>query len=85
MPTPILQQKDVFEALCQRRRQAYEQVQQTHAVLLDRVHAMTQPAKRATTRMEKVSAIVGNGMAIWQGIRIGMSVIRGIRYAFGRK
>lgn len=49
------------------------------------MHEIVAHAPKATSRIQGVGQIVSNTMAIFEGVRIGLSIISAVRGMFGRK
>lgn len=81
----ISKQSDVLKALKENKVLVQQEIQESKTRISDKIHAMTEPVPRATNKVQGIGQIISNGMAIYEGIRIGISIISAFRTLFGKK
>lgn len=78
----ILSQRDVFLALQQKRLAKQAEAAQVMQKLTQGVNGVFAPVPRAANRMDFAMQIARNAFGIWQGISLGLKIVRGFRAAF---
>lgn len=78
----ILNQPDVFLAIQQKKAAKKTELEEVRQKLAQAVNTAVAPMPRATNKMELAMQIARNAFNIWQGVSLGMKVIRGFRSAF---
>lgn len=78
----ILSQQDVFLAIQQKRTAKQAELKQIQQKLAQSLNVAISPLPRATNRLDFAMQIARNAFNIWQGISLGMKVVRGFRHAF---
>lgn len=78
----ILNQPDVFLAIQQKKAAKKTELEEVRQKLAQAVNTAVAPMPRATNKMELALQIARNAFNIWQGVSLGMKVIRGFRSAF---
>lgn len=78
----ILNQPDVFLAIQQKKAAKKTELEEVRQKLAQAVNTAVAPMPRATNKMELALQMARNAFNIWQGVSLGMKVIRGFRSAF---
>ncbi len=78
----ILSQQDVFLALQQKRLSKQAEASQVMQKLTQSVNGAFSPMPRATNRMDFAMQLARNAFSIWQGVSLGLKIVRGFRAAF---
>lgn len=78
----ILNQPDVFLAIQQKKAAKKTELEEVRQKLVQAVNTAVAPMPRATNKMELALQMARNAFNIWQGVSLGMKVIRGFRSAF---
>lgn len=81
----ILSQQDVFLALQQRRAAKQAEVNALREKLGNSINNALAPQPRATNRMEFAMQVARNAFNIWQGISLGLKIVRGFKSAFAKR
>lgn len=81
----ILNQRDVLKAIQQHRASKQTEIDRLHKKMGAAFYNALAPLPRATNKVDYAMQLARNAFNIWQGITIGMKVVRGFRSAFGRK
>ena len=78
----ILSQPDVFLAIQQKKTAKKTELNEVSQRIAKVVNTAVAPLPCATNKMELALQMARNAFNIWQGISMGMKVIRGFRSAF---
>lgn len=78
----ILSQQDVFLAIKQKRAAKRAELNKIQQNLSEVINGIISPMPRATNRIEFAMQVARNVFNIWQGISMGMRIVRGFRSAF---
>jgi hypothetical protein len=78
----ILNQQDVFLAIKQKKSEKQAELQQIQQTLSKALTNAISPLPRATNKMDFAMQIAKNAFNIWQGISLGIKIVRGFRSAF---
>lgn len=78
----ILNQQDVFLAIKQKKSEKQAELQQIQQTLSKALTDAISPLPRATNKMDFAMQIAKNAFNIWQGISLGIKIVRGFRSAF---
>lgn len=78
----ILNQQDVFLAIKQKKSEKQAELQQIQQTLSKALTDAISPLPRATNKMDFAMQIARNAFNIWQGISLGIKIVRGFRSAF---
>lgn len=78
----ILNQQDVFLAIKQKKSEKQAELQQIQQTLSKALTDALSPLPRATNKMDFAMQIARNAFNIWQGISLGIKIVRGFRSAF---
>lgn len=78
----ILNQQDVFLAIKQKKSEKQAELSQIQQTLSKALTDAISPLPRATNKMDFAMQIAKNAFNIWQGISLGIKIVRGFRSAF---
>lgn len=78
-------QTDALAAIRLSKQQINKDLRASRERMADILHEMTAPMPRATNKVQGIGQLVSNGMAIYEGLRIGLSIISAIRSLFGKR
>lgn len=78
----ILNQQDVFLAIKQKKSEKQAELSQIQQTLSKALTDAISPLPRATNKMDFAMQIARNAFNIWQGISLGIKIVRGFRSAF---
>ena len=78
----ILNQQDVFLAIKQKKSEKQAELLQIQQTLSKALTDAIAPLPRATNKMDFAMQIAKNAFNIWQGISLGIKIVRGFRSAF---
>lgn len=78
----ILSQNDTFLAIQQKRAAKQAEIRQIQQNIAKSLNGAFSPLPRATNRLEFAMQIARNAFNIWQGITLGLKIVRGFRSAF---
>lgn len=81
----ISSQPDARKALQESKMQIQKELRASGKRLHEKVQNMLSPLPEAHNRTTRISRIVSNGLAAYEGIRLGLSIISAFRSIFGRK
>lgn len=81
----ISSQIDALQALRESKMQLRKELKASKANIKYKVQGIVSPAKSTKSHTSSISRLVSNGFAIYEGIRIGVSIISAFRSLFGRK
>ena len=81
----ISSQIDVLKALRESKLQVKKELKASKANIKYKVQGIISPAKTVKRNTTRIGQLVSNGLAIYEGIRLGMSVISAFRSLFGRR
>ena len=78
----ILNQQDVFLAIKQKKSEKQAELLHIQQTLSKALTDAISPLPRATNKMDFAMQIAKNAFNIWQGISLGIKIVRGFRSAF---
>ena len=81
----ISSQIDALKALHESKMQVKKELKVSKANIKYKVQGIISPAKTTKRNASSISRLVSNGFAIYEGIRLGLSVISAFRSLFGRR
>ena len=81
----ISSQLDPLKALHESKLQIRRELNDSKAKLKGKVQEFIAPASDAHKKTTSISRLVSSGIAIYEGIRLGVSVIFAFQSLFGRK
>lgn len=82
-PTPV-EPRDMMAYIRTRKNEIRNEIRESNMRMKGSMQAMF-AAPKATNKMESFFNIVDQGMAVYDGVMLGMRVMRNIRRIFGRK
>lgn len=83
--TDISSQPDVLKALQERKLQIKKELNAFKIQLKGKVQNFITPPPESHSKTARISQLVSNGIAIYEGIRLGASFISAFRSLFGSK
>ena len=83
--TNISSQLDAFKALQERKLQIRKELNASKVQFRSKVQGFITPLPDTHKKTTRISQLVSNGFAIYEGIRLGVSFISACRSLFGRK
>jgi hypothetical protein len=81
----ISSQIDALNALHESKLQIKKELKASKANIMYKVHGIISPAKSGKQNSNSISQLVSNGFAIYEGVRLGLSVLSAFRSLFGRR
>lgn len=75
---------DVLGAIRQQKRLLRKEIAASQTAITSSARALVSPVTRVSQQGHSVSRLVSRGMAIFEGVRIGLRLIRATRSFFGR-
>lgn len=78
----ILSQHDVFLAIKQKRAEKQVAIREIEQSLSKIATHVISPLPRANNKMDYAMQIARNAFSIWQGISLGLKIVKGFRSAF---
>lgn len=76
---------DLLLAIRQEKASIHAQLHESRQNMTDTLHGIMSPNNTNTNKVKGISSIISNGIAIWEGIRIGLSLIEAFRSFMGKK
>lgn len=80
----ILARKDVLAALRQQRVDANARIRKSANRIRTTAHDLFAPPK-STDKVSRMMTLVDQGIAMYDGVMLGMKVMRSVRHLFGRR
>lgn len=77
--------RDALAELRLRKERVIKDIQASKARMSDAIHEIVAPAPKAQGKIQGVNQLVSNALAVYEGIRIGVSIISAIRSLFGKR
>lgn len=84
-PINISSQIDALKALRESKQQIRKELNVSKANIKYKVQGIISPAKATKRNTSRIGQLVSNGLAIYEGVRLGMSIIAAFRTLFGSK
>jgi len=81
----ISSQIDALKALRESKLQIKKELRASKANIKYKVQGIISPAKTTKKNTTRIGQLVSNGFAIYEGLRIGISIVTAFRSLFGRK
>ena len=81
----ISSQIDALKALRENKLQIKKELNASKANIKYKGQGIISPAKTVKKNTTRIGQLVSNGIAIYEGIRLSMSIISACRSLFGRK
>jgi len=82
---PISSQLDALKALRESKLQLKRELNASKASLQEKVQNIVAPLPNTRKKATQVSRLVSNGFAIYEGVRLGYSIISAFRAIFGKR
>ena len=82
---PISSQLDALKALRESKLQLKRELNASKASLQEKVQNIVAPLPNTRKKATQVSRLVSNGFAIYEGVRLGYSIISAFRSIFGKR
>ena len=79
----IFNSPDILVSLRQEKELIRKKLRKSSGRMSGTTHQIFAPVPRAKTKAPGVSQFVSSGIAIWEGVRIGMGLISTVRNFFG--
>ncbi|MGN0233077.1 MAG: hypothetical protein ACI4B5_01480 [Bacteroidaceae bacterium] len=76
---------DVLTSIRKQKRKLRQEIVASQALIKDSAHALVSPVTHISRKGHSVSKFVSRGVAIFEGIRIGLRIIRATRSLFGKR
>ena len=80
-----VQEMDILQALSNEKKRLSKEIKKSQDRLTNSAREIFEPIPKAGNRFMSVSNLVGNGMAIYEGVRMGAGVIRALSTMFRRR
>lgn len=77
--------KDVLDTISKHKRAIRNEIAVSQEFISDTFQAIVSPATQISGKGHQVSQIISRGMAIFEGVRIGLRLVRSIRSLFGQR
>lgn len=81
----ISSQIDALKALHESKLQVKKELNVSKANIKYKVQGIISPAKTVKKNTTRIGQLISNGLAIYEGLRLGMSIISAFRSLFGKK
>lgn len=81
--TPV-EPRDMMAYIRTRKNEIRQEIRQSNAQMRTTMQAMF-TAPKAGNKMESFFNVIDQGMAVYDGVMLGMRVMRNVRRIFGRK
>lgn len=75
---------DVLASIRKQKRRLRQEIAASQATISSSAHALVSPVTRMSRQGHSVSSMVSRGMAIFEGVRIGLRVVRAMRSLLGK-
>lgn len=82
--TPQTPALDALAAIRSQKADVRKRMRKSAAYIKNTTHQLFTPPK-ATTKLESFMNLLDQGVAIYDGVMLGMRVMRNIKHIFGRK
>lgn len=77
--------EDVLLLLRKEKAELRKKIRESQRKMSEASHAIFSPIPHAKSKVEGMSHLVGNGLVIWNGVKIGISLVNAFRNLFGHK
>lgn len=78
-------QADILLALRNEKEKLRKELRTSHKRMTNNMHELFAPAPATTNKVQGFSHMISNGLAIYEGLKIGLGFIRATRGLFGVK
>ncbi len=82
---PSRHAEDVLQEIRTRKAEVRSRIKETAGYIRTTTHDLFTPPPRATSKLGSFMSMVDQGLAIYDGVMMGMRVARNIRRIFGRR
>lgn len=79
--TPVV----TLESIAQQKAELLQQIRRQKTIMTELTQEIFSPLEPATSKSGAVMRAFNNGMAIFDGITLGIKIIRNFRRVFGKK
>ena len=80
-----IHETDILQILRREKHKVRKELQRSEQKMSEETRTLFAPVPKAASRFQLVSGLASNGMAIYQGVRIGTGLIRAVSTLFRRK
>lgn len=80
-----VQEMDILQALSNEKKRLSKEIKKSQTRLTNSAREIFEPLPKAGNRFMSVGHLVGNGMAIYEGVRMGTGFIRALCTMFRRR
>ena len=80
----LLDEETTIENIAQRHTQQKKKTEETGEKISRSIHTIMEPAPKPKNNLDMAIHIARNVFNIWQGVSLGMKIVRGFRSAFRR-
>jgi hypothetical protein len=81
----ISSQIDALKALQENKQQIKKELNASKDRLRGKIQSIISPSSDSRKKTTRISQLVSNGFAIYEGIRLGISIFSAFRSLFGKK
>lgn len=78
-------EQDELLALREEKEVLRKKIRASRNKMSKTTHAIFAPIPKTKSKVEGVSHLVGNGLVIWNGVKIGISLVTAVRSMFGHR
>lgn len=76
---------DVLVSIRKQKKLLRKEIATSQTVITDSVRTLVSPVTRIGNQGRSMSSLVSRGMAIFEGVRIGLRLMNSMRMLFGRR
>lgn len=76
---------DVLRSICKQKSMLRKEIATSQTLIAAHARSLVSPVARISRQGHSVSQFVARGMAIFEGVRIGLRVVRAAHSLFGHK
>lgn len=77
--------QDTLQQIRTRKAEVRSQMKESADAVKATLHGLLAPPKKASSKLGTLMSMVDQGLAVYDGIMMGMKVARNIRRTFGRR
>lgn len=78
-------QNDPFVQIRKEKRRLRCEIEECRASIVAQAREMASPVPKATAKMQLASKVIGRGMAVMQGVLIGIKAFRSLQKIFRKR
>ena len=82
---PSTTNKDALADIRNRKAAVKKQMDESASAMKEQFRSIFTPAQQPTSRFGNIMGMIDRGMAIYDGVVVGMKIIRSVRRLFGKK